>query len=135
MDLLKRVAEQFLKGSGQSGLDVSQVIDALQGLLGEGGIGELVSKLQGGGLAGLVGSWLGDGANSPLSVDQLSAIFGDGELSSFASQLGIDRPSAERGLAEALPTLIDKASSGGSLLEAAGGAGGLLGAAKGLFGS
>ena len=48
----------------------------------------------------------------------------------FAASLGTDTGTAASGLADVLPQLMDKASSGGSLLDAAGGVGGLMGAAK-----
>ena len=65
-------------------------------------------------------------------------IFGKDKVSEFASKLNIDEGTASNGLADMLPQLIDKASSGGSLLESAmgsmGGAGGLMGMVGKLFG-
>ena len=86
-----------------------------------------------GDLADIVGSWLGDGANAPISADSVEALLGDEQIASFASKMGMDAKSAAAGLADLLPQLVDKSSSGGSLLDAAGGVDGLLGAAKSLF--
>jgi uncharacterized protein YidB (DUF937 family) len=51
-------------------------------------------------------------------------------VSDFASTLGTDTDTAAAGLADVLPQMMDQASSGGNLLDAAGGLGGLMGAAK-----
>ena len=81
-------------------------------------------------LGNIVRSWLGDGANSAISPDNITELMGKSQISDFASQLGTDSSVAATGLAEILPQIMDKSSSGGSLLESAGGLGGLMGAAK-----
>lgn len=140
-NLLNTGAQAFLDklgtGEGQQ-LSVQNVIDALSGLLG-GGKGQidlngLLSKLNGAGLAGLAQSWLGDGANGSISASQITQIFSQDRLSNFANQLGLGQEQAITGLEGALPEMVDKASSGGKLLDSLGGAEGLLGMAAGLFG-
>ena len=54
-------------------------------------------------------------------------MFGSDKISEFASKLGLSEDEAAGGLSEALPQLVDKASSGGSLLESMGGISGALG--------
>lgn len=122
---------------GQS-LDSSTVTSALSGLIGDGqggvDLAGLASKIgQNGDLSSMLGSWLGDGANESLSVDSLTQIFDQGDLSKFAGKLGVDSDTAGQGLAELLPKMMDQASSGGSLIESMGGVGGLLEKAKSLF--
>lgn len=120
-------------------IDPNAVASALNGLLansqGELDLAGLAGKMASSGdLSAIVGSWLGDGANAPISAESLASIFGSDKIAGFASQLGIDSSTAANGLAEVLPQMMDKASSGGSLLNMVGGADGLLGAAKSLFG-
>jgi uncharacterized protein YidB (DUF937 family) len=120
-------------------LDPNAVASALNGLLansqGELDLAGLAGKMASSGdLSAIVGSWLGDGANAPISAESLASIFGSDKIADFASQLGTDSSTAAKGLAEVLPQMMDKASSGGSLLNMVGGADGLLGAAKSLFG-
>jgi uncharacterized protein YidB (DUF937 family) len=106
------------------------VQSALGGLIGDGdklNLGSLVSSMQGGGLSSLVESWLGNGANQGVSSQQLSSALGDDNIAEFASRLNIDVDSARNGLSQALPEVVDKASSGGSLLDAFGGVDGLMG--------
>ena len=123
---------------GKLGLSEDQARTALAGLLGGGDgqpdIAGLVSRLgQSGGLSDIVASWLGDGDNQPVSADSLKQALG-GNLSEFASKLGVDENQAAEGLAEALPQMVDKGSSGGQLLDSLGGVQGALGMAKKFFG-
>ena len=94
----------------------------------------LASKMASSGeLSSILGSWLGDGANQAISANSITSLFGSDKVSAFADQIGVDAGAAAGGLAEVIPQIMDKSSSGGSLLEMAGGAEGLLGAAKSLF--
>ncbi|MFK7830359.1 MAG: YidB family protein [Congregibacter sp.] len=119
-------------------LDSDAISGALGGLLNnEGGeldLTGLASKMASSGDFGnIVSSWLGDGANEAISADGIKDLLGSDKLADFAKRLGTDTNTAADGLAQALPEMMDKSSSGGSLLEMAGGAEGLLGAAKKLF--
>ena len=140
MDIIQ-IGAQLLQSKLGSNLQTGDIASALSGLLGGDNfdIGSLISKIQGNsGLASMAASWLGDGANSAMSGSQVNDIFGKDKVTEFASKLNIDEDTASNGLADMLPQLIDKASSGGSLLDSAmgsmGGAGGLMGMAGKLFG-
>ena len=138
MDLME-LGAQLLSDKTGTQLDQNNIASALTGLLGDGqgnvDVGALASKIAGSGQLGdILGSWLGDGTNSAISADDILGIFGEGNVADFASKLGTDTSDAAGGLAQALPELMDKASSGGNILESLGGAEGLLGAAKSLFG-
>lgn len=143
MDLnsvLRMGAEIFQKQAGApaQGLPIEAIVQALMGLLGDGSgkldLAGLVQKFSSGGLASLAQSWLGDGTNAPLGGAQLMQVLGSGAIGDFAKQLGIDTGVATQGLEAAIPAIVDKASSGGNLLEAAGGVEGLMGMASKLFG-
>ncbi|MFV0477340.1 MAG: YidB family protein [Parahaliea sp.] len=138
MELIEMGAQLL---SDKLGLNVDPAIitGALDKLLGDGNgnidIAALVSQMtQNGGLSSIVNSWLGDGSNSPISTDAIQSLFGEGKLSEFASSLGTDTGTAIDGLSGMLPQLVDKASSGGNLLDSVGGVGGLMDAASSLFG-
>ncbi len=140
MDIIQ-IGAQLLQSKLGSNLPTGDIASALSGLLGGDNfdIGSLISKIQGNsGLASMAASWLGDGANAAMSGSQVMDIFGKDKVTEFASKLNIDEGTASNGLADMLPQLIDKASSGGSLLDSAmgsmGGAGGLMGMAGKLFG-
>jgi uncharacterized protein YidB (DUF937 family) len=61
-------------------------------------------------------------------------MLGADKISEFASKLGLSNEEAAGGLSEALPQMVDKASSGGSLLDSIGGISGAVGLAGKLFG-
>ena len=106
-------AVNSLLGDGQGGVDLAALSSRM---MSSGGLGEVLQ------------SWLGDGANSPISADTVTSLLGEGGLAEFASRLNIDTDTAASSLSEVLPQLMDQSSSGGELLGGLGG--GLLDAAK-----
>ncbi len=111
-------------GNSDGGLDLSSLVT---GMLKNGG-GE--SSNSGGGIADIVGSWLGDGDNEAVSGSQIKDMLGGDKISEFASKLGVDEDTAADSLAEAVPQMVDKGSSGGSLLDSVGGLSGAIDLAK-----
>ncbi len=140
MDLMKLGTELLMNQLTNSGSNASEdgVAGALTSLLGgsDGNLdlAGLVTKFMGNSdLSGLVSSWLGDGANEPIAADQVKQVFDTNVLSEFASKLGLDNDSAAETIANTLPDMVDKSSSGGSLLDAVGGIEGAMNIAKKLF--
>ena len=125
-----------LSGDAGSNLNIETLKSALSGLAGSGkgfDINSLLDGLKSGGLADIAQSWLGDGANQAISPEQIGTVVSQDKLADFASKLGISLQEAQGGLSEALPQMVDKASSGGSLLDSIGGVEGILGMAGKLF--
>lgn len=75
----------------------------------------LVAALQQGGLDTQVKSWLGNGANLPISEDQLKAVLGNTQVQEFARHLGLPVDQALALLAKYLPEIVDKASPNGAV--------------------
>lgn len=118
MELLK-VGGALIQGNSDdatTGLDVGDIANALNGLIGngEGGLnlGALVGGLSQNGLGEIVGSWLGNGENKSISMDQITDLLGSDKISAFASQLGLSEESAKGALVDALPQVVDQATSG-----------------------
>lgn len=88
---------------GQSPL----VMMALQLIQQNGGLPGIISKLQNGGMAQQVGSWVGTGQNVPISGSQLQEVLGSGSIGQIAQQLGMSHGDASSNLAQVLPQLID----------------------------
>jgi uncharacterized protein YidB (DUF937 family) len=138
-----KIATQLLMnklGGSNSGLTETILSAALSKLMptnsgGDLDLGGLLSQLNGGGLAALASSWLGDGANSPISGSQIADLFGQSKISSFANEIGVDEATATNGLSDIIPDLIDSNSNGGSLLDSVGGSDMLDSLAKGALGS
>lgn len=137
MDIIA-IGTQLLNERLGLSADADTIASALRSLLGDGDgnidLAGLASRMAGGNLDAILQTWLGDGDNAPVSAQDILGLFGQGQVSEFASTVGTDTDSAATGLADVLPRLMDQASSGGNLLDSLGGAGGLLGAAKSLLG-
>lgn len=137
MDLLQ-LGAQLLQSKLGNNLDLDMVKGALTSLVGDSnGNLDIANLAQGflsnGGLQSQVASWLGDGANESVSASQITDILGSDKVSGFAKTLGLGQEDAAQGLSDVLPQLVDKASSGGELLDQFGGVGGLADLAKKFF--
>jgi uncharacterized protein YidB (DUF937 family) len=75
----------------------------------------LVAALQNGGLDAQVKSWLGPGANLPITEEQLKAVLGNAQVQEFARHLGLPVDEALKVMAQYLPEIVDKASPNGVL--------------------
>ena len=116
-------------------IDGDSISSALANLIGDdnGGIdlGSLVSNFSSNGLGDVVTSWLDSGENSPISADQITDLFSSDKISEFASSLGLSEDSAKSAIADALPNLIDSATTGeesivSQMLDSVGGADGAM---------
>ena len=90
----------------------------IQAVLAKTNLGDLsgiVSKLQQGGLATQVQSWLGNGANMSVTADQLRAALGNEQVKQIAQHLGLPIDQALSMLSQHLPDMVDKASPNGVL--------------------
>ena len=134
MDLLK-MGQQLL--GDKLGEQAGGMMEALSGLTsGEGlDLGGIMEKMKAGGMGDQLESFLGDGENQEISADQVKSVFGEEGVASVANKLGVDTDTAASQLKDVLPSLLDKASSGGNLMESltGGGADGLMDMAKGFL--
>jgi len=124
MELFKIGASMIQNNSDDAttGLDADDITSALSGLIGnsEGGLdlGALVGGLSQNGLGEIVGSWLGNGENASISMDQITDLLGSEKVAEFASSLGISEESAKGALADSLPQVVDQATAGeGSIMD------------------
>ena len=131
MDLLKMGQE--LLGDKMS--DMGGVMDALSGLTeGKGlDLAGITDKLKEGGLGDQLSSWLGDGENSSISADQITNALGADKIGEMASKLGVDASAAAETLSQVMPSMMDKFSSGGNLLESVTGGNDPMELMKNLF--
>jgi uncharacterized protein YidB (DUF937 family) len=117
-DLLKMGAA-LIEGNSDdatTGLNIDDITQALDGLVGngQGGVNLIpfVSGLGENGLGAVVGSWLGQGENKSISTEDITTLLGSEKVSEFASSLGLSVESAQSALAEVIPQVVDKATSG-----------------------
>ena len=95
-----------------------QLLQAITGMLGndgaQGGLGGLMAKFQNAGLGDVVGSWVGNGQNEPISGDQLTSVLGNDAMAGFAETAGMSQSDAAGQLSNILPGLIDKLTPNGN---------------------
>ena len=113
--LLGSVLGKVMSG-GQQG---NALMDVAMGLLNNpqsGGLSGLLEKFKASGLGDQAASWVGAGDNAPVSGDQIQNALGGDFINQIASKLGVDASQASGGLAQLLPTLIDKLTPNGAVL-------------------
>jgi uncharacterized protein YidB (DUF937 family) len=132
---LMEIASSLL--ADRLGVNADTAVSGLQRLFGDGAgqldIGALVGLMQQGGLQDIVSSWLGDGGNQAISPAALQDAIGADRIGDAAATMGVESGSLLGGLSDVLPQIVDRASSGGSLLDSVGGLGGVADLAKKLF--
>lgn len=106
------------KGGGMGGL-LTGLLPVVGKMLADGGLQKVLTGFQDNGLAEQAGSWLGTGANEPISGDDVRKVVGSDELTKIAGQLGVSETDAASALAQVLPAVVDKVSSDGQLPAAA----------------
>jgi uncharacterized protein YidB (DUF937 family) len=118
-DIFGSILGSALRGLAAQG-GTGALSDVLSQVLAKtdlGGVGGLLQQLQQSGLGAEVASWLGNGENLPLSVDQLKNALGDQRLRQLATQLGLPVDQVLDQLSQHLPGAIDHMSPNGTLEE------------------
>ena len=116
MGLLDSVAGAFRGVLGQSDPNaMPALISSILGKTNLGDLGGIVAQLQQGGLGNQVASWLGSGANLPVSPEQLRGALGNEQVQELAAHFGVPVDAALKMLSEHLPQAVDQASPNGSL--------------------
>ena len=112
LDQALDAARQALSGSQSSNLGQS-LIDMLGTQMG--GVQGLQQKFEQAGLGGVVASWIGTGANQPITADQLARVLGPDRIAQLAERLGIAPDRAQQVVAQVLPNLIDHLTPNGQI--------------------
>ena len=120
MSLLGDLAGQALGGglSGSGGGQGGLMRAALQLLNNRpGGIAGLAQSFAQNGLGDIMQSWIGTGANAPVSAEQIQNVLGNDTVNDFAKKAGVSPDAASGHLADLLPLLIDKLTPNGQVPE------------------
>jgi uncharacterized protein YidB (DUF937 family) len=113
---------------------VGKVVDAVKGSPGQeqglaagvmglltnqetGGLGGLMQAFNQQGLGDIISSWVGTGANAPISPDQVQEVLGSDVIQQLAEKSGLSLDAAKTQLAELLPGLIDQVTPEGKIPE------------------
>ena len=79
-----------------------------------GGLQKVLAGLQANGLGAQAQSWVGTGANEPISGADVRKVVGEDELAKIAGELGVSEDEAAAAVAKVLPEVVDKVSPGGT---------------------
>jgi uncharacterized protein YidB (DUF937 family) len=109
------------QGDGQSGTTagaggmLAALLPLVASFLRSGGLNKILSGLQQQGLSSQAASWVGTGANEPVSGAQLEEAIGSDQIEAIAQQLGLSHEQAADAVAEVLPRVVDQVSPEGAL--------------------
>ena len=115
------ILDSLLGAAGGGGKNPTAVIGDRLG--SHGGLGGMVQAFEKGGLGEIAQSWVGKGANLPITAEQIEGVLGSGPLAEMAQKLGIDPKQAAGQLSSLLPQVIDQLTPDGTVT--GGGLGGL----------
>jgi uncharacterized protein YidB (DUF937 family) len=113
MGILGNLAQSL--GGGQNNSLLPIILSLLQNR--QGGLSGLVNTFQQQGLGNVVQSWIGTGANQPISPDQVTQVLGHDQVQQVADEAGISHEEAQTGLAALLPQIVDRLTPNGQLQE------------------
>ena len=99
-------------GGQQAGTASSGLGGALGGA---GGLGGLMSQFQNAGLGHIAESWVGNGANHPVTPDQLQNVFGEGRVNDMANQAGMAPGDFLSQLSQHLPAAVNNMTPNGQV--------------------
>jgi uncharacterized protein YidB (DUF937 family) len=101
---------------GIVGAEMATVVNHL--IQQHGGVSGIVNELQSKGLGATVKSWVGTGANQPVSTQDLHQALGADTVSQLAAKVGLNPQDLLQRLSQALPAAIDHLTPGGQLPKA-----------------
>jgi uncharacterized protein YidB (DUF937 family) len=83
-----------------------------------GGVSGLQRMFQEKGLGSIVGSWIGNGQNLPISADQLQSVLHGDALQQAAQRFGVDPSQLTSMMTTLLPHVVDKMTPNGQVADA-----------------
>ena len=105
----------LMGGRGGGGSSLGALMPVLAGVLAGGGLSKVLGGLKANGLSAQADSWVGTGANQPVSGKEMEQAVGPEQIQQIAKQLGISESQAADAVAKALPEVVDKVSPEGRL--------------------
>jgi uncharacterized protein YidB (DUF937 family) len=94
----------------------AEMVTVVNGLIEKhGGIQGLVDQLEQQGLGATVRSWVGTGANQPISPDQIHQAIGPDTIKELAAKFGMSGDDLAKKLSSILPQAVDHLTPGGKL--------------------
>jgi uncharacterized protein YidB (DUF937 family) len=113
MSLIDDLKKKLLGTAGGSNPTVGALLQMVDNH--PGGFSGLLETFREKGLGGVVNSWLGTGANQPITAEQIQSVLGNEHIRAFAAKCGISPEQAGAKIAEYLPQVVDKLTPNGQV--------------------
>lgn len=98
---------------GVVGGEMATVVNSL--IEKHGGMQGLIAQFEKQGLGSTVKSWVGNGANLPITPDQVHQVLGSQTVQAMAARFGINPQEMAQRIAQALPKAIDHLTPTGAV--------------------
>jgi len=107
----------LLGGKGAGSGIAAKLLPAVLGMVGgAGGLNGLLAKLTKGGLGEQAKSWVSpEASNAPVSKQEITDALGQDQIDKLAEQANVSPEEAAGGLAQVLPTAVDKLTPQGEV--------------------
>ena len=113
MGLFDSLAGSMLgKLGGEKGAIAQVAVDLFNQ---NGGLPGVLEKFKAAGFADEVASWVGTGANQPVSAAQITQVLGNTTIKAAADKLGISANEISAKIAEYLPQVVDRMTPNGEV--------------------
>ncbi|HTG01386.1 MAG TPA: YidB family protein [Nitrospirota bacterium] len=116
LDEISGSIKNALAGSNMQG-NVLSSIEHLLTSADHGGLQGIVQQFKDKGFGDIINSWIGTGANLPISQDKIQQVLGSGILQQLAQKAGISTDEISKKMTVLLPEVIDKLTPNGKLPE------------------
>jgi uncharacterized protein YidB (DUF937 family) len=80
-----------------------------------GGVGGIAQQFEQKGLGGVVSSWISNGANPPITGDQVVQVIGRDRVTAIAAKAGLTEDQVAAGISKVLPVVIDHLTPNGTV--------------------
>ncbi len=98
---------------GVVGAEMATVVSGL--IEKHGGVQGVITQLEQQGLGATARSWVGTGANLPITADQIHQVFGSDTVKALAAKVGLSPDVLAAKLSQILPGAIDKLTPAGTV--------------------
>jgi uncharacterized protein YidB (DUF937 family) len=79
-----------------------------------GGVSGLEQQFQQKGLGGVIAGWIGNGANPPITGDQVIQVLGKDKITEIAAKAGLSEDQVANGITKLLPMVVDHLTPNGT---------------------
>ena len=113
---IKKIIDTALKGLNMGFLDrilgtvvSTEMASVVVSLIHQyGGVQGIVAQMESQGLGNIIKSWVGTGADQPMSADQVRAAFGRETIEGLSAKVGLNPHDFAERLGQALPLAVNK---------------------------